>query len=662
MQTPFFSTLLAYGVSLLIVMASPDAYATRSVLYGADRSNAESAIYFAERQKWNEALLHAKRSSNTALRDYITWLALKDTNSDLSFDMYEDFLKRNPGWPNEKTLIANTENRLFHERDTVDLARQIYWLNAHKPISGRGKIVYAEALRARYGEAKMRQSIEQLVREAWIVGDFDASEEKIFLQRYGKTLREEDHIARIDRLLWEEKTTAAARLLFTVPKSYQALFEARARLALNKPGAMNVLAKVPPSLRSNPGLLFERMRWRAEKDMDSGVEEILLEAPTTVPYPEKWWKYRYPQARRALDSGKYTLALTLLQNHSLTEGPELADALWLKGWVHLKFAHQANAAFNDFKDMDLAVQFPVSKARAAYWAGRAADAGNQKEVARTWYAKAALHPTTFYGQLAAARLQPGARLNLPTPPNASTPQRQAFDQDTRTKIVFMLAELNRHDQAYAFIGSLLETAKTAAEAKLAADLGNAIGKRDFSVKAAKDALKQQIILTEAGYPTYSINFKPPIEDPLMWAITRQESLFDPYAQSSAGAEGLMQLLPSTAAHIAKKRDIPYSSGRLNDAAFNLRLGSNYLDQLIETFDGSYVLAIAAYNAGPGRVREWLDENGYPGKTADNAADWIERIPYTETRNYVQRVLENLEVYRAVLGASHTLKITEDLTR
>lgn len=626
-------------------------------LTAADQKHAKSAFYFAERGNWFEARQHASKSTNPILRDYMLWRAL--LNDEGSFSDYHDFLRRNPGWPSEKRLVLKAEDRMFSE-ERPSPATLGQWFKLHPPVSGKGKLIYAQWLE----QQNQNAATSQLVREAWIQGDFDNAQEKAIMLRYANTLRQQDHISRTDRLIWEGKYTPAGRMMFALPKAQQNLFEARILLALNKPGVNNAIARLPASLRNDPGLAYERMKWRERKGLSDGVEELLLAAPAVVPYPEKWWRSRHIRVREALEKHRYQHAMKLLSNHGQVGGIGQADALWLQGWISLVYLKKPAEAYGYFGQLEKAVSYPVSKSRAQYWLGRSAAAMGQPEQAQQWYTAAAQHNTTFYGQLGAAKAHRDARMRLPQTTRPTAAQQQQFNGDPRVRVVYMLTEAGHVENAYPFIDEMMEQARLQTQAQMVAELGLNIKRHDYAVQASKEAMKQHIVLPQTSYPFYRVNFKPIIEEPLMWAITRQESLFNPEAKSSAGATGMMQLLPSTAREVARKNDISYHQSQLNDIMYNLRLGSTYLGSLVNSFDGSYILAIASYNAGPGRGRQWMKEFGHPGKTPEAAIDWIERIPFSETRNYVQRVLENLQVYRAMVtpAQGQNIAIERDLVR
>jgi len=394
------------------------------------------------------------------------------------------------------------------------------------------------------------------------------------------------------------------------------------------------------------------------------VREMLLIAPEKPPYPEKWWKYREAQARLAIDERNYSLAKKLLANHGQTEGSGLADALWIQGWLKTEFMGQPSDGMDFFEDMYNKVKFPVSKARAAYWAGRAAEKSGDKKEAEDWYKKAASYPTTFYGQLGSLEYYGNTPLSIPSSPSVSSEDRGNFERDDYVKAIKATIDVGNYDLARRLITLAVENSEDPSEAALVTELGAKSGKSSLSVRAAKKALQQNIVLVDGGYPTMKTPSGTGLERALTLAITRQESEFDPNAKSPSNALGMMQLLPRTAKEVAKKNGLSFSASRLSDPTYNMTLGSHDLARLIDSYDGSYIMGIAAYNAGPGNVRNWVKRFGTPGNDVDGAINWIEKIPFYETRNYVQRVIENLQVYRSIDAEDkeNRLQIAEDLKR
>lgn len=626
----------------------------------ARADDTKDAFQAADRRDWGHALICARRSDNDILLKLITWQYLSDADSGANFDETTRFITENPDWPGQKKLRVRAEQSL--KQGSTNDQEVLAWFAKWPPLTGIGKLMLAEAYE-RNGQSN-DETITGLLRGAWKDGDFEEPQEKQLLDTHGKKLRQEDHIARIDRLLWEEKISPAKRILGRVPGAERKLFEARMALIDNKKNAGKLVEQVPEALKNNPGLIYDRMRYRARRDDDKGVRQMLLMAPASVPYPEKWWKTREMQVREALDEGNVSMARKLINNHGQLENNERADALWLAGWIKCEFEKRPKEAYQEFSEMFNRVRYAVSKARAAYWAGRAAEKADDKSSAEHWYTTASAYPATFYGQLASLKVNGHAPLRIPAAPDISASDRSAFENSDIARAAKMAIELDDPDLATLLINYLAENAPTDGQAALAAGIGKDSGQPFLSVRGAKKAMQRNIVLIDSGYPTPLPGVDFPIERALMLAISRQESEFDAGAKSPSHAMGLMQLLPSTAKEIARKNDMRFSSDKLYEPEFNTRVGSIYLSRLIDAYDGSYIMAIAAYNAGPGNVRKWLNSFGSPGKEVDSAVNWIEKIPFSETRNYVQRVTENLQVYRHIEsgGDAPTLKIGDDLVR
>lgn len=620
----------------------------------------QDAINAADSKEWGNARYAAQKSGDMALVTLVNWHYFLDPDSGATFGEITSFIRENPDWPEQKKLRLRAE---FALRDAEVSAGEILdWFGDAMPLSGIGKLALAEALQTLPDPPASR--IRYLVRDAWRSGDFEEPREDEILARYGAWLGEQDHITRTDRLLWDEKITAARRMWKHLPQHYHELFDTRIAYMENKRTAPLALAKVTPKLRNDPGLMFERMRYYARHNDDQKISDLLIAAPAHVPYPERWWRQREVSIRQALDEGDITRAEKLLANHAQVDGVELATALWLSGWLELEFKQQPRRAYDIFYAMYDQVNFPASKARAAYWAARAAEKNSNITLATQWYEKASAWPTTFYGQLALAKRFGEVSLRLPAEPSASGDNTQPFEDSLLTRAIVLSAKADDTDMANRLLTHIMDNPESSADTLiLAAQLGARIGYPVLSVRASKKALQRGLMMMEAGYPRPSTPTAD-IERALILAIIRQESEFNPRAISPSNALGMMQLLPSTAKEVAKKNDLPYEKNRLFEPDYNMTLGSLYLGRLIEGYNGSYIMGIAAYNAGPGNVRKWIAVIGTPQDNVDDAVNWIEKIPYYETRNYVQRVLENVQVYRALEAGSDptTLKLAEDLVR
>lgn len=623
-------------------------------------TDAERAFRHVDRKEWDAALKVA-RSSGGALLPLIQWLVYLEPDSRASFQEISGFMISHPDWPQQNKLRLRAEQALRYS-DVSD-SKLGGWFMSNPPISGYGKVKQAELL-VRDGESISSDKVQYLIRDGWRNGDFEEAEEKRILTVYNDVLRQQDHIGRVDRLLWEEKTKVARRIINLLPDEDEHVAHLRIALLEGTSDAEFYMSRVSRSRLDDPGLLYARLVWRAKRGDEDGVRELLLDAPDPVPYPDKWWKIRDRQVREAIDEKRYDLARKLLKNHGQTEGSELADATWLSGWLSLRFLNDPQDAYLQFNRMFESVKFPVSKARAAYWAGRAAEKMGDSS-AESWYGTAGDFPTVLYGQLALAKRKPGAALKLPSDPNVSDADRNRFAARGIVQSMRVAAEAGAWDTATALLYHIIDEAGTGSEAALAADFAGHMQSPTLGVRAAKRGMQNGFVLLHEGYPVLKLPSGLAVDVALAHAVIRQESEFDPTARSKAGAVGLMQLLPSSAKEVARKAGMPYAPARLSEREYNATLGSQYLSRLISSYDGSYVMAVAAYNAGPGRVREWAGQFGTPGGSVEEAVDWIEKIPFSETRNYVLRVMENLQVYRALLadkGEKAPLSIAEDLIR
>jgi soluble lytic murein transglycosylase len=617
-------------------------------------THAREAFRLADKGNWVGAQAQAKKSGEPALEKLIFWQYTLDSGSGASFNEITNFIALNPEWPEQKRLRIRAEMAL--KAGTSGHDDMIGWFKANPPITGVGKISYARALLDASNEDNKK--IETLIQEAWRDGDFDEIHEKDILNSFGTMLTEKIHQERTSRLLWEEKTAAAKRMLPLLSNDWDRLAEARISLISHKKLSLATL-RVPDTLENDPGLLFDRLRRYAEKGEHSRVRKILLSLPKDAPYPERWWPYRETQVRMAIDEQDYALASDLLDSAGSLLGKEGADAAWLNGWLQLRFLNNPGKAYGLFTSMYEAVSFPVSRSRAAYWAARAAEAAGQSGNANSWYGKASDHPTTFYGQLAWHSYRGSSHLHFPSNPDTSG-AKDAFESNDIAIAAKLSMRFDAPDLADKLLSFLAENGSSE-QAALAADLAVRNGYPHLGVRTAKKALQKNIVLLDAGYPTPKTPGNIAVDRPFALAIARQESEFDAKAVSSAGARGLIQLMPKTAKETAKKLKLRFDKKRLFEPDYNLTLGTNYLARMVESYDGSYVMAIAAYNAGPGNVRKWVRQFGTPGNDFTNAIDWIEKIPFAETRNYVQRVLENLQVYRQ-LEKEERLLLAEDLVR
>lgn len=588
---------------------------------------------------------------SNALRTYAQWRYLRSSYATPSASELREFMNRHPEWPDMNLLQVRTEKAMFQGYASGEQISS--WFASHPPISGYGKL-----LMARVNHSKA----QELTRQAWIQGDFDKDDENRILSDNIATLTRADHIARVERLLKEDRATVAERMLNRFGADDAALYRARIALIRRDHGVEKLVDNVPPSRMDNDGLLADRAWWREAKGLESGVMELLMRMRPSSAYAQKLWPLRAKYAREMLEQRRYGDAMALLDGMGTLEGAYLADALWLRGWVKLEFIREPAQALKLFDELDAAVNFPVSKSRAAYWAGRAAERAGNSTEASSWYEKAAHHTTTFYGQLAFAKVHPGAPLRFASAPSFSNDQVTKWKDTEAFQAAQSLTRMGEYQLSDTLIRGMAEYARSDAETAALVAACQQQNMHYAQVRAAKLALQKNIVLLEQGWPMVHGGKTYDIELPLAYAISRQESEFNPDAQSPAGARGLMQLMPSTARLLARQLGVTFDLSRLSDPNYNMQLGTHYLGNLINGFDDSYTLSIAAYNAGPGRSRQWTERFGRPGYDLNQSINWIEMIPFAETRNYVQRVLENLQVYRSRLKPDQPLAIEADIKR
>lgn len=652
-----FLAIAAISAALASVCVS---FRSPAALSATDMSNGTIAMRAVTDDRWSEARSMAARLSDPVALKLVVWYDIIRSTSDVPFSEIAAFMDANPDWPWPITMQTRAEEAI---NDSVPPRTVIAWFERHPPQTGAGLAALARALRA-VGDTR---SATEMARRAWTEGSFSSTEESNFLNKLGDLLKTGDHKRRLNHLLWENEPAEAKRMLTRVDPGTRAVATARMELHAMRPGVDAAIDRVPTHLQGDPGLVYERIRWRRRNDFDDSARSLLNGYALDAANPPLWWNERSLLARRALADGAVTQAYRTAAGHANTDAGDLVEAEWLAGWIALRFLHEPQTAFRHFQNAYKASTYPISLARGAYWSGRAAEAGGKSAEAAQWYRTAAAHSTVFYGQLAALKLAPGHRPALPAEPVPTPAERTAFRNHELTRAVEMLAAFGQTRRIRPFILRLAELNDSPGWKVLAAQLAASYGRADLGVFVGKQAYRNGDHLTNVAYPTIRLptaNGLPRrVETPLVLGVIRQESAFRADAVSPAGARGLMQLMPATAKRVAGKIGTPYSKSRLvTDPTYNVTLGRSYLSGMLVRFDGNYILSLAAYNAGPRRSERWRRANGAPGRSVDEAVDWIEAIPFSETRNYVQRTLENLQIYRTKLSGNGGPTLDRDLLR
>jgi soluble lytic murein transglycosylase len=601
----------------------------------------------AERRDWDAATATAAATGQPALETWVRWRRLR-SGEVRELGAYRAFLDRHPGWP-ELARIQVAAEELLDGSQSPETVRALF--AGRQPRSRPGRLHLAAALLA---EDRLEEG-RSLLRQSWVADDHPAADERWILDRFARLLRPEDHGQRLERLLWDGSTAAARRLLPLVEPRRRAVAEARIALQAGGKTADRAIRRMPAEIAAEPGVLFDRIRLERRRGRHAAARALLLGLEREPVRPDAWWAERSHQVRAALDGGDARLAYRLAAGHRLSAGPAYAEAEWLAGWIALQSLQRPHDALRHFERLFERVSTPLSGSRAAYWAGRAATAARRPEAARTWLERASRWSTTFYGQAAASEIGRRPRLaDAPADPDPAA--RRAFARDELVVLAEAFCAAGLAGEAGPAIRRLAEDAEPdPARLGLVLELAARCGRLDLATALARAPVRDGRADPLLAFPVPRVDgflapSAAPTEPALLLAVARQESQFDPTAVSPAGARGLMQLMPATARAVARELALGYDPGALlAEPAYNLRLGAHYLGRQLERF-AEPALALAAYNAGPGRVEAWLSQHGDPRGDGPHALiDWIERIPFRETRNYVQRVLEAAEVYRLLLA-------------
>ncbi|SKA35965.1 lytic transglycosylase domain-containing protein [Consotaella salsifontis] len=555
-------------------------------------------------------------------------------------------------WPGMKTLRANSERAIYRERP--DARTVIAAFANSRPETAEGAMALARA----FLEVGQAGKAKALVSRVWREDDLDTSTESAMLQTFGSILTQADHKYRMDRLLYADRVTQAGRVAKLA--NAESLYSARAAAIRGDKNTPQLLSRASQYWRSDPGFLFAQVEYLRKAGKTEEAARVLQQAPRDAAQlidPDAWWNERRIVSRDLIDDGDPRTAYRVAASHSAENSSEAAEAEFHAGWYALRFLRDPATASRHFAQIARFSTMPLSLSRAYYWQGRAAEAGGPGN-ARSLYAQAARFGTTFYGQLAAARL--GARPADVVYPSPSDAERRRFASREPVQAIKRLESVDYDSRATLLYRGLADELTNPGELALLSAMAERRGDHYLSLRIGKQASWRGIDAPALAFPVGVIPSDARISaagKALAYAIARQESEFRADARSPAGALGLLQLLPGTAKTMAQKVGVPYSLARLSsDAGYNATLGSQYLGQQIDDFGGSYILTFIAYNAGPRRAREWVERFGDPrGKSLDEVIDWIERIPFTETRNYVQRVMENYEVYKMRLGAGFDIE-------
>jgi soluble lytic murein transglycosylase len=586
------------------------------------------------------------------------------------------FVLANPTWPDSGTLTQRAEEALF-ESD-ADPAQVKAFFAETPPATAVGLAALAAALAADHDMA----TAKALAAKLWVERDIPSGQEAAILKRIGGLLTEDDHKRRLDRLLMSDSRWASERkqqaavirrtiAQLSAPERRKA--EARLAVFLRSKGSHQLLAKLPPEALANEwGLAVQRAQALRRQNKNEEAWKVLLNAPepTLAVRPDGWWEEQRANAYEALKAGKPKTAYALVRDPGPLQINAHNDACFLAGWIALRYLQEPRLALNHFLALTKSADGPLSRARGHYWLGRTYEALGDRAKANEAYLTASLQIDTFHGQLARLRLDPKAtalKIDPPVAPKAEEIARFNGLDVVQAAVIAHKIGLDPWVMRSLLI-QLRVHMQTEAEVAMLAHLAKVLGDTQISVRIAKYGVAQGFNVLYYAYPVRGLPAYRPLRRPpetaLILGIARQESEFNTLTLSGAGARGILQVMPATAKHVCHDYKIKCDIKRLmHDPAYNTMLGSAYIADRMDEFSGSYILAIAGYNAGPGRAREWIREFGDPRDPRVDPIDWIHRIPIKETRDYVQKVLSNIQVYRARLGdEAHAVRLLADLRR
>ena len=603
-----------------------------------------------KKSKWSTSLGIAKKAKDKSIYNFIQWRHLLTKGNQASFYDYKVFIDQNSRYPRIGRLKYLAEHKLSTAK--VSPKKIINWFSVDQPLSGYGKMILGESF-ILTGE---KNKGAKLIKDGWITADLSKNELRFYRKKFKKYLNADDYIKRADYLAWNSKRWDLKRLLRYLPTDYELLYTARYILMTKGYGVDQAIKNVPTKLKNDAGLNYDRLKWRRKRGRVDSSLEILLNIKNNKEYlvkPEKWWKEREIISRALIYKKNYETAYKISSNHGMSSGSDFAAAEWLSGWIALSFLKDPLLAKDHFQNFYKNVNYPISTSRGAYWLARTYEKLGNKDQSNKWYKEASKFLTTYYGQLAFLKLNPNGKFELEKDMVVDDKYRKVFFNKELVKITYLLDELKNDKYTKFILRHLANDNIPNGSEILAAELATNIERYDFAIQISKISSYQKRFHNKFNYPIIStpktINGRKIPESAFILSIIRQESEFDLSANSHAGAKGLMQLMPYTAKLVSKQAKLPYSKSRLTtDPEYNINLGSHYIAGLILQYDGAYPFAVAAYNAGPNRVKYWKKLNKNPQKKQIDYVDWVELIKFRETRNYVQRVLENYNVYRYIL--------------
>ena len=640
--------------------AVPAAVAATSSTSAADKETLENVIDLVRKHKPADATQAEASISDPLARKLAEWIILRSDDNGATVERYRAFISANPSWPSQTFLRRRLEAALWDDRR--DDATVWSWFENESPISAKGKFSLARVMIAR-GD---RANAERLVRDAWRNDAMGEETENIALDLFGALITPGDHKARMDRFLYGSEHDIALRAAKRLDSGEVALAKARIATYHKSPNSRALLEAVPYELHNDPGYIFSKIQVLRREEKFTEAAQLMMSAPrdpNRLYNVDEWWIERRLLARKMIDIGENRTAYLIARDAALpSRDIYKTEQEFTAGWIALRFLGDPATAAQHFARIGVGSANPTTLARAGYWQGRAAEAAGRTQEARAAYAAAAEQSTSYYGQLARAKLGL-PQLALNGPPSARGRGVERLEIVRAVQLLFELGESEIAVPIFADMGENGDADALVGLGEVAARYGDARG----MLLLGKAALNRGLPFDYYAYPVTGVppfrSIGPEVEPSVIYAIARQESAFNPAVVSPAQAYGLMQVTPEAGRYVCKKYGTSFDLTRMKtDTVYNAALGAAELGGLLDDYRGSYIMTFAAYNAGRGSVKKWIERYGDPRDPRIDAVDWVELIPFSETRNYVQRIIENLQVYRARFGGGTRLHIEADLHR
>ncbi len=607
----------------------------------------------------------AQRSGDTAAMKLVELLYLRDHPNDAGYPRIVNFLETAPNWPLTEALRKRAERSLYVNKDSAELI--LAHFAKRKPVTPEGHLALARALIATGDTDGARAEVVAV----WLNPELTPELEKATSSEFGKFITADDQKRRMWRLVYAQETNAAIRAAKRLPDDYQKAAAVAQKLIRGEAGADKLYSRLPSSMRASLGMKYALTRYYRTKGDFKKARAILLEVPgdsAKMGDAGAWWVERRIVVRRSvgIEDRNPKAAYQIARAHGVAKGEDALEGEFLAGWIALRFLKDPSTGLKHFNRLAELAESRTEKARAGYWRGRALEAMGRKGDAKTAYREASAFSTVYYGQLARERIGLG---NVPEEiesGKASSAAQAAVADDEVVRAFKIMSAAGAKPELFMFLWSFANRFDSTDEMNAVADIVWDAGGAYMAVKLAKASAQRNIDIDSWGYPVRALpdwkQVGKPVEKPLVYALSRQESEFNPNAGSKVGAQGLMQIMPTTATLIAKQHGIPYKPSQLLNPELNVKLGAAHLGDLIAKHGGSYVLTLVSYNAGPRRSREWIELYGDFRTGEADPVDWVESIPFQETRQYVQKVMQNLHIYRSRLAPKTVRPMTADLMR